>query len=178
MAELNTIARPYAKAAFAQAQSVGTLADWSDLLAGAAAVGAHPEFLMLVGNPQVPQDDLAGLLHESTGEAAGDIGCSFLRLLAERRRLDALPGIRELFEALRAEAENRIDVELVSAAEMTDALQQRFAAALKKRLGREVVIHTRTDASLLGGAIVRAGDLVIDGSVKGRLDKLAAALGH
>ncbi len=178
MAELNTIARPYAKAAFAQAQATGALADWSNLLAGAAAVERSPEFGSLIGNPQVDQSVLAELLHEAAGKSAGNEGLSFLRLLAERSRLKALPGIQALFEALRAEAENRVDVGVTSAVEMSDAQKQSFANALKKRLGRDVVIHASTDASLLGGAIVRAGDLVIDGSVKGRLDKLAATLGH
>lgn len=178
MAELNTIARPYAKAVFAEAQDSGDIDAWSDLLAGTAAIVGDAGFRVLIGNPQVAQEVVADLLHEGVGRAAGDTGHAFLRLLAERRRLDALPGIRALFEALRADAENRVDVEVTSAVELDDGQRQRFAQALKKRLGRDVVIHASTDASILGGAIVRAGDLVIDGSVKGRLDKLAAALGH
>lgn len=177
MAELNTIARPYAKAAFAEAQASGKATDWSALLGAAAAIVRSPEFGTLVGNPQVPQDTLAALLHEAAGKSAGEQGLSFLRLLAERRRLHALPGIQHLYEALHAEAENRVDVELTSAVALSEEQKQQFAMALRKRLGREVVIHARTDASILGGAIVRAGDLVIDGSIKGRLDKLAATLG-
>lgn len=178
MAELRTIARPYAKAAFAEASASGEVAAWSGLLAQAAAVVASDEFGPLVGNPQVDQTALADLLHGAADGAAGKSGSSFLKLLAERGRLSVLPAIRDQFEALRAEADNRVDVELITAIELDEGQKRRFADAMHKRLGRDVVIHARTDASILGGAVVRAGDLVIDGSVKGRLDKLAVTLGH
>lgn len=178
MAELNTIARPYAKAAFAIARDEDRLAEWSGMLAAAAAAMAAPDFRALLGNPGVAVETVAGLLHEFAGGNATESGRRFLALLAERRRVHALPAIRALFEALRAEAEDRIDVEVVSAVELDDAQRKRYAEALKKRLGREVVVNAVTDASILGGAIIRAGDLVIDGSVRGRLDKLAAALSH
>lgn len=178
MAEPRTIARPYAKAVFAEAGASGEIAAWSGLLAQAAAVVSSDEFSPLVGNPQVDQATLAELLHEAADGAAGKTGGAFLRLLAERRRLPVLPAIREQFEALRAEADNRVDVELTTVVELDEGQKRRFADALQKRLGREVVIHARLDASILGGAVIRAGDLVIDGSVKGRLDKLAVSLGH
>lgn len=174
MAELDTIARPYAKAAFATAHESGQLEAWSALLGAAAAGAADPAFARLVGNPNVAADDLAGVLADVGN--ANEHGRAFLRLLAERRRLPALPAIRAQFEALKAASENRVDVEVVSAFPLTDAQQQRFEQALEKRLGRKVVIEARTDATLIGGAILRAGDLVIDGSVKGRLEKLATSL--
>lgn len=176
MAELDTVARPYAKAAFASASDAGALPAWSALLRAAAIGAGEPAFARLVGNPNVPPAELAAVLADVARADAH--GRAFLQLLAERRRLPALPAIAAQFEALRAAAEGRVDVELVSAAELSDEQERRFAAALKQRLGREVVIQARVDAALLGGAIVRAGDLVIDGSVRGRLRKLAAALGQ
>ncbi len=176
MAELNTIARPYARAAFETAEASNAFPAWGALLQSAAAAVEQPEFEMLIGNPQVDTNALASLLDEITSKAAGESGSAFLTLLAQRNRLLALPAIALQFEALRAVAENRADVEVISAVPLTDEQQQAYAKAMQRRLGREVVIHPRVDASLLGGAVIRAGDLVIDGSVKGRLAKLAASL--
>ncbi|MEX0899176.1 MAG: F0F1 ATP synthase subunit delta [Gammaproteobacteria bacterium] len=176
MAELNTIARPYARAAFETAQASGALAAWGALLQSAASAVEQPEFELLIGNPQVETEVLASLLDEITGKAAGESGSAFLALLAQRNRLLALPAIMLQFEALRAVAENRADVEVISAVPLTDEQQKAYAKAMQRRLGRDVVIHPSVDTTLLGGAIIRAGDLVIDGSVKGRLAKLAASL--
>ena len=176
MAELNTIARPYARAAFETAEASNAFAAWGALLQSAAAAVEQPEFEMLIGNPQVETEALASLLDEITGKAAGKSGSAFLALLAKRNRLLALPAIASQFEALRAVAENRADVEVISAVPLTDEQKQAYAKAMQRRLGRDVVIHPRVDATLLGGAVIRAGDLVIDGSVKGRLAKLAASL--
>lgn len=178
MADNSTIARPYAKAAFASARDAGKLAEWSALLAVAAAAVRDPGFAPLIGNPNVPTATLAAILAELAGDDTGAAGRGLLDLLAERRRLALLPDIHARFEALRAESENRVDVELVSARALTDAQRKRFAQALRKRLGREVVLNERVDASIVGGAVIRAGDLVIDGSVRGRLEKLAATLAN
>lgn len=175
MAELSTIARPYARAAFDTASTAGTLAPWGDALARAAAAVGQPDLEVLLGNPLVAKEELAALVTELSGATAEPVR-AFFRLLAERNRLVALPAIAEQFDELRAEAENRADVEVVSAVPLSDAQRDAYAAAMQRRLGRDVVIHARVDESLIGGAIVRAGDLVIDGSVKGRLAKLAAAL--
>lgn len=176
MAELDTIARPYARAAFETAAAAGTLAPWGDALARAAGAVGHPDLETLLGNPLVPTADLAALIAELSGGTAGEPGRAFFALLAERNRLVALPAIASQFDALRAEAENRADVEVVSAVPLTDAQRDAYAAAMRRRLGRDVVIHPRVDESVIGGAIIRAGDLVIDGSVKGRLAKLASTL--
>ncbi len=173
MAEPVTIARPYAKAAFAVAKASGKTAEWSRTLARAAEVVEAPDFAALIGNPNIAAERLAGLLVELTGDADAT---DFFELLAGRKRLAVVPAIHASFEELLADAENRIDVEVISATELDDGHASRIAAALEKRLGRKVAIEARTDATLLGGAIIRAGDLVIDGSVKGRLEKLAASL--
>ena len=176
MADRATIARPYARAAFAHAQATKDLAAWSKLL-GAAAIGAQDtRVARLIGNPHVTGDELVDLLGGLSKQAAGESGKNFLRALAENRRLALLPEIAAQFEKLRADVEGVVDVEVIAAREIAAPQRKRLEAALAKRLGREVRMHTRIDGSLIGGAIVRAGDLVIDGSLKGRLERLGSAL--
>ena len=175
MAEKATIARPYARAAFDFARSHEGLATWSAALSAAAQVVADPQVVPLLANPQVSTKKVTGLVAEAAGAGEGPVR-NFLDLLAENSRLGLLPEIAAQYEALRTEAEKVADVEVVSAMELDAAQQERLAAALRHRLGRDVRMHTRTDASLIGGAIVRAGDLVIDGSLKGRLERLASEM--
>lgn len=176
MADRATIARPYARAAFAHAQEANQLPAWSKLLGAAAAGAADSRVARLIGNPHVTSEELVDLLGGLSKQAAGDAGRNFLRALAANRRLALLPLIAEQFEKLRADVEGVVDVEVIAAREIAAPQEKRLAAALAKRLGREVRMHTRIDESLLGGAIVRAGDLVIDGSLKGRLERLGSAL--
>jgi F-type H+-transporting ATPase subunit delta len=176
VADRATIARPYARAAFAYAREADAFAAWSKLL-GAAAEGARDARVSrLIGNPHVTSDALVDLLGGLSKQAAGEHGRNFLRALAENRRLALLPHIAEQFERLRAEVEGVVDVEVIAAREIAAPQRKRLESALAKRLGREVRMHTRIDESLIGGAIVRAGDLVIDGSLKGRLERLGATL--
>ncbi len=176
MADRATVARPYARAAFAHAREAGDLASWSKLLGNAAAAVADPRVERLLGHPHVTDDELVELLAGIAGKAASEEGRNFLRTLAKNRRLGHLPEIGAHFEKLRAEVENVVDVEVVAAREIAAPQQKKLAAALTKRLGREVRMQTRIDETLLGGAIVRAGDLVIDGSLNGRLLRLGSAL--
>jgi F-type H+-transporting ATPase subunit delta len=176
MVDRATIARPYARAAFAHAQEAKALPAWSKLLAAAAIGAADSRVARLIGNPHVTGDELVDLLGGLSKHAAGEGGRNFLRALAENRRLVLLPQISEQFERLRADVENVVDVEVIAAREIAAPQKRKLEAALQKRLGREVRMHTRIDETLLGGAIVRAGDLVIDGSLKGRLERLGSAL--
>ncbi len=176
MADRATIARPYARAAFAHAREGKQLAAWSKLLGAAAVAAADPRVSRLIGNPHISGLQLVELLTSVSGNAADTAGHNFLHALAENRRLSLLPEIAAQFEMLRAEIENVIDVEIVAAREIAAPQQKWLTEALQRRLGREVRMHTRIDATLIGGAIVRAGDLVIDGSLKGRLARLASAL--
>jgi len=176
MADRATIARPYARAAFAHAQASKDLAGWSKFLGAAAQGAADSRVSRLIGNPHVTGEELVDLLGGLSGKAGDEGGRNFLKALAENRRLALLPYIAEQFETLRAEVENVVDVEVIAAQKIAAPQEKKLAAALKKRLGREVRMHTRIDESLLGGAIVRAGDLVIDGSLKGRLERLGSAL--
>ena len=174
MAEKATIARPYARAAFDHARGHDALAAWSGVLAAAAQVASDPRVVPLLTSPHVKPAQLVGLV--AGAAAAEGPARNFLDVLAENRRLGLLPEIAAQYEVLRTEAEKVADVEVVSAMELDAAQQERLAQALRARLGREVRMHTRTDASLIGGAIVRAGDLVIDGSLKGRLERLASEM--
>ena len=176
MADRATIARPYARAAFAHAQATKDFATWSKLLGAAAAAAADSRVARLIGNPHVTGDELVDLLGGLSNHSAGESGTNFLRALAANRRLALLPEIAAQFERLWADVEGVVDVTVIAAREIAAPQQKRLETALAKRLGRDVRMHTRIDESLLGGAIVRAGDLVIDGSLKGRLERLASAL--
>jgi F-type H+-transporting ATPase subunit delta len=176
VADRATIARPYARAAFAHARGSKDLASWSSLLGAAAIAAGDSRVSRLIGNPHVTGDELVDLLGGLSKQAAGEGGKNFLRALAANRRLALLPEIAAQFEKLRADVEGVVDVEVIAAREIAAPQQKRLEAALAKRLGRDVRLHTRLDDSLIGGAIVRAGDLVIDGSLKGRLERLETAL--
>jgi F-type H+-transporting ATPase subunit delta len=178
MAEKMTVARPYARAVFEIAREDDSLAGWSEVLQRGSAAVADVRIQALIGNPAVSRRTLAELFIELCGDAAGDSGPNFLRLLADNGRMAWLPEIAAEYELRRAEAENVVDVQLTSAVELDEAQRENFAASLRKRLGRQVRLHCDTDAKLLGGAIVRAGDLVIDGSLFGRLERLAGAVTH
>lgn len=176
MAELSTLARPYAKAAFEYAKEHGALAQWAEQLATAAAVAADPAVESVLNNPALTDEQQAKTLADVCGDALGEPARNFIAILASNKRLSLLPEIHEQFALYKANQEKSVDVEVVSAFDLEDAARDRLAAALGKKLEREVVVTTSTDESLLGGVLIRAGDLVIDGSVRGRLNKLAEAM--
>ncbi len=176
MAEKTTIARPYAQAIFAIAQEQGALAKWSAMLGLTATVVSDPQVVPLIGNPNVTREQIVDLLFGVCGDNLNDTGKNMVRVLADNGRLNVLPEIAALYEVERARAEGTLEAEVISAAELSSAQQQTIAEALKKRLGREVTLEVTIDASLLGGVIIRAGDLVIDNSAKGKLAKLSHRL--
>ena len=130
----------------------------------------------LFSNPRVSRQQAADIVIELLGETVGDEPKNLVRLLAQKRRLQALSAISEQYELLRAEAEQTIRAELESALPISDGEQHRIAGALKTRLGREVELVVTTNRELVGGAVIRAGDLVMDGSIRARLERLAAAV--
>lgn len=176
MSENITAARPYAQAAFQQAQASADLQGWSEMIQSLAAVMAAPEVSALAINPRISRSQLEKLLLAAVGSQIKAEQNNFIRLLIENQRLQLLPQIAELFEALKAEAEKTVSVVVDSAFELSAEQQQKIASALKKRLGREVKLQCRVDKSLVGGVVIRAGDKVIDGSVRTRLNELSAAL--
>lgn len=178
MAEKMTVARPYAKAVFEIASEQAALPAWSEFLGVAAHAVADPEFHALLDNPRVPRSRLVGLLVDLCGERAGPMARNLVGLLVENGRLAYLPEIALEFERLRAAAENVVEVHVESAVALTDEQRQSIATAMSRRLGKDIRLLCDVDASLLGGAIIRAGDLVIDGSLRGRLERLATSVTH
>ncbi len=176
-AEKTTVARPYAEAIFACARDSGKLDVWLDMLAFLNAVARDPMMLGLIDNPKIGRTRLTELLLEVCGGRLNEEGQNLVRLLVENRRLEVLPEIATLYEGLKNEAEGAIDVHIIAAYAVNVTQQKQLGAALKARLGRDVRITTEKDPTLLGGALIRAGDLVIDGSVKGRIRQLASELG-
>ncbi|WP_086479989.1 F0F1 ATP synthase subunit delta [Oceanospirillum sanctuarii] len=175
MAELSTVARPYAKAAFEYALSQGKLAEWSNMLNLAAQAVADSAVQNVLGNPAISQAQKAEIVIEiCTG--LDENGKNFVQTLSEVGRLSLFPQIAEQFEALKAEQEKTVEVEITSAYELTSEQQTKLAQALQKRLNREIKIQTQVDQSLIGGVLIHAGDTVIDGSVRGKLAKLAEAM--
>ena len=175
MSQALTLARPYARAAFAIAREEGKFAPWSDALAFSARVAADPRVSALLSNPQLSRGDAVALL---TPDATSETYGRFLSLLAEGRRLQQLPEISGLFEQLRAEAEHVVKATVTSAAALSADELEKIKLALRRRFGRDVEVSTAVDASLIGGAVIDAGDVVIDGSLRGKLSRLQTALAH
>ena len=176
MAERATIARPYAKAAFEYAREANAFAAWSQGLESAAQIVADPSVAPLTKSPQWPAANLVSLITDVAGTKLDAGMQNFVRVLAENRRLLLLPEISAHYEELRAAVENTLDVEVISAVTLSDAQADKLKQALSTRLKRTVRMQNSVDSTLLGGAVVRAGDLVIDGSLKGRLERLATDL--
>ena len=183
MADNNTIARPYAQAIFELANDAGELAAWSASLDVAGALFADGELAEYLSAPALTDarrlEFLTGLFQSAGADklAGGDKrGTNFLKLLLENKRSNVLPEIAEHFDALKADIENSVDATVTSATPLSQAQQDEIAGALKKRLGRDVSITTEIDENLIGGAVIRAGDVVIDGSLRARLEGLANAL--
>ncbi len=176
MAERATIARPYAKAAFEYASDANDFAGWSLALARAAEIVADPRVAALTKSPQWSAADVVGLITDVAGASLNGGMENFVRVLAENHRLLLLPAIAAHYEEFRSAVENTVDVEVVSAVKLDAAQSDKLSAALAKRLKRNVRMKNSVDATLLGGAVLRAGDLVIDGSLKGRLERLATEL--
>jgi len=183
MADNDTVARPYAQAAFEIANESGDLGRWSESLAIAAQLLEDKALVEYLGNPGFSDEQrlefLTGLFAKAKAEVLDgkhDKGTNFLKLLLQNRRLAVLPEIAAHFEALKAKVENSVDAVVTSATELNKKQVGEIAAALKERLGSDVRVATEIDENLIGGAVIRAGDVVIDGSLRARLEGLATAL--
>jgi len=141
-----------------------------------ARVARDPRIRVLVDNPRLSSARAAELFVSVCGEGLDEQGINLVRLLGENRRLGILPDIAELYEQLRTEAEGKVKAEIISARELSEAQKKTLSEALRARLGRDVELDVKVDPSLLGGAIIRAGDLVIDGTIKNKLARLSTTL--
>lgn len=176
MSELSTLARPYAEAVFRIAQGENDLAGWSARVQSLALIVSDAQLARLISDPAVSAEQVAGLLIEVAGSDLGASGANFVHVLAENNRLSLLPEIYAQFEALKANAEGTLEATITSAQELTQAQIDDLVAGLKAKFNRAVNVQVAVDPELIGGAVVAIGDQVIDGSVKGRLQRMSFAL--
>jgi F-type H+-transporting ATPase subunit delta len=176
MAEITTVARPYAKAAFAWAREKNALHPWREMLAFAAAVVTDERMAAFLARPQLTAQQQSDAVIGACGDRLDNAGRNFITQLCGNRRIAALPTIRDQFETMVAELEKLGDVQVSSAYPVEEAQVKALAAALARHFGQEVRINVEVDPSLMGGAVFRFGDQVIDGSVRSKLQKLAATL--
>lgn len=178
MAEATTIARPYAQAAFDLAKETDKLSNWSEELSILSAATSDPSVSALISNPNIPSEQLVDLLASICADKLDQEGKNFLKILAENGRLNVINEIAAIFDELKAEAEKTVKAEVVTAFKLNAQQKTKLVNALKKRLGCEVELSSHVDKSIIGGAIVRAGDMIIDGSVTAQLDRLSSDLAH
>lgn len=176
MSSLTTLARPYAKAAFELAQGANDLAGWDTLLAQAGEAASVEAMANWLESPHADAGKAVAILVETLGEGVSEQFQGYLAVLAENDRLGLLPEIARLYSRLRQQAEKRLAVRVVSAVALDDEQAKRMQAALAKRFDCEIEMHNEIDPSMLGGAVIYAGDQVIDGSLHGRLARLEGSL--
>jgi F-type H+-transporting ATPase subunit delta len=176
MAELTTVSRPYANAVFSLAKREKQLPHWSRMLTVLAAASADPKVRRVLDTPEMAGPQKAQKLIEICSDELDDRARRFVRVLSENQRLDLFQAVSQQYELLKSQEEKTLEVEVISAYPVTDTEIANLKRALEKKYARDVVLASRVDAALIGGAIIRAGDTVIDGSIKGKLDKLAESL--
>ena len=176
MSEAITTARPYAQAAFEEAQKKVDLKGWSEVLLSLAEAVGYPEIRAVATNPRVAKAQVESLMDGLLDSRANTQQRNFVRVLVDNQRLLILPEIAAIFENLRADAERTVNVVVDSAFELSAAQQEKIIGALRARMGREIKLVCKVNKELLGGVVIRAGDKVIDGSARTRLGEMANAL--
>ncbi len=176
MSELTTAARPYARAVFEMAKETGELDNWSESLNFMGAIATNEEVVKLLNAPKMAKQTGADVFIQLCDDKLDEKAQNLVKTLAENNRIQLLPEISALFEVLKDEAEGSIEAIVISAKKLTKAEEKSITTALQKRLGRKVKLKVSIDKALLGGAIIKAGDLVIDGSIQGRLKKMSTAM--
>jgi F-type H+-transporting ATPase subunit delta len=176
MEDVSALARPYGLAAFKQAREEGKVREWSEMLETLTLILRDPTMLGLISNPKVNDQQVAALIIDVAGDGLSETGANLVRIMAENERLAQMFGVAAVFEEERDRAEGRSHVEVTSAFALSDAEEKSIAASMSKRLGTEVDVSVTVDDSLIGGVIIRAGDTVIDASLRGRLGQLGQAM--
>ena len=178
MAEPVTIARPYAEAVFKLACEGNALPAWSDAIANIDSVVADARVQALISDPKIDAQQLEGLVLGVIGDKVSGEARNFVQVLVQNNRLDLMPMIRTHFEALKREKEGVLEAKIISALKMSDAQVTQLVAQLEAKYQRKVTVQVDTDATLIGGVKIVVGDKVIDATVRGKLDAMAAALMH
>ena len=178
MADYTTTARPYARAVYALATQTASVDNWNEALALMAAVASDAAMREVLDKPQLSKEQKGELMLKVLSDKLNQQQQNLVRLMAENGRLKALPEVARQFETFRAEAEGKIEAEVISAFALTSDQEQTITEMLKSKLGRDVSITTSTDESLIGGVVIKAGDTIIDGSMKSQLESLAINLGR
>jgi F-type H+-transporting ATPase subunit delta len=178
MAELVTVARPYAEAAFRLSQERGNAARWSEMLELLEAVVTHEGVASRLGDPNFDDRALESLILGTLGERLDGHGRNLVQVLIENGRLDLVPHVRALFEELKREQEGVLEATIIAAMHVDDEQYRQLVSALEKKFGRRVNAQVQIDPELIGGARIIIGDKVIDATVRGKLDAMAAALAH
>ncbi len=178
MTDFTTAARPYAKAVYDIANETGSLDSWGDALANMAAVVSDTEMSKLLSDPATGKQQKGELLIQVMADNLNAQQQNLVKLMAENGRLSIMPDVQDQFEIARAKAENKVEAEVVSAFELTAQQIDELVNTLKNKLGCDVTLTTTVDESLIGGVIIKAGDTIIDASMKSQLDSLALSLGR
>ncbi|MCZ6892884.1 MAG: F0F1 ATP synthase subunit delta [Gammaproteobacteria bacterium] len=176
MQEKLTIARPYASAAFSYAEENGQIDEWSTMLSALAAAVSDPDLARLIGHPKITGDQLVALVSEILGNRLNDEGRNFIRVLVEAERVVLAPQIVELYERRRADAAGVVNVDVTSAFPLSEKERAHISEAMSARIGKTCEIETSLDPQLIGGAVIKIGDAVIDLSLRRRLSELAQDL--
>ena len=175
MAELATIARPYAEALFRVAKT-GNLTAWSELVSEMAHVAAHPDVQALSHNPNVTDRQVADTLFALLKSPVNDEAKNLVNMLVENGRITLLPEIGAQFQVLKNAQEGAADVEITSAFELNETQVKELVATLEKKFGRKLNPSVSVDSSLIGGVRVIVGDEVLDTSVRAKLQQMYVAL--
>ncbi len=178
MSEFTTAARPYAKAAFEVAHAESKQAEWLEAIELMSAIVCNETFVPVIDSPSMGSAAKGDILIDICADKLSETQKNFVKVLAENGRLPLLPEITVLFEELKAQAESTVEAVATSAYPLSDAQVKSMTEALKKKLGCEVSLTTEVDASLIGGVVIRAGDLVIDGSTQAKIESLTHAVSH
>jgi F-type H+-transporting ATPase subunit delta len=178
MTDFTTAARPYANAVYDIANQAGALDSWGDALANLSTLVSDVQMSELLNNPGMDKQQKGDMLIQVLGDKLGEQQKNLVKLMAENGRLSIMPDVRDQFEVARAKAENKVEAEVVSAFELTAQQTDELVNTLKNKLGCDVTLTTTVDESLIGGVVIKAGDTIIDASMKSQLDSLALSLGR
>lgn len=176
MSELATLARPYAAAVFRKAKESAATEKWSQLLTLFSTIVSDEAMSAVLGNPKISRQDLLAAILDLCQGHIDEEGANFLKLLIHNDRMSLLPTIANLFEAYKADDEGYVEVDVYTAYEFSEAAQHQFAATLERALSKKIHMNITLDKSLIGGVLVRAGDKVIDGSIRGQLQQMRKTL--